>query len=1065
MTILPGWLFKTLSYRIDKEIKESLYTNDVFLSSQWGFLEKNVVLWSTHYKKYVLLTLFLSCLIITNFTLWQPWMKPYVINYIPHWRKLLEWQGAFLSGQLTIIGVVYPLVVGLVSVLLQNKSAKKVLFPMYQKYSGFMFAGLSGLALSGFIVAGYFFRAVIGDSLYAAVCLTSAMWLSSNLLLTSWFFVKTFRMLDESSRERLVFRFSIHEACELDIREKIKELLLQNAVQQKLLVYSDENVLEILTYKYSDNDYKEVARSIKRDKSLKDVNFLLLNIAILLQTIFLKLSNLKDGKLVIQPLRRSSTSKDMIIAKYYGFEINLLVKLLIQASFSFKKQELQGGIGLTTVLHGFIGPANDALRDSDGREFSDVVDTLALWHSEMAQALSFKNDEGEMDNWLLLPASGWGRSYLDELLGEYYRLAREAVERIPESSRFYRDMLYLHRRIFSRRDTLVRQEMRSLIQGSYLMWHLLIEWRSYASESADMRIANKYEDILYDFVGAWESWLTYIEPRSKQKRDVVKAYPAFITHLEFTASTAISALRFNNYEAAGWGVDMLNNWLENLLHDEYWNEEYRWRSVLLNHHTITIESDDPIWQVILKGNEYDYNAAFAIALKNTHLDLRIITACYMLIKPRAEFNELLTKYVKSLLSGARIHPTGALGRSSDNINSAGELLGAYIRHRDYRNYEVGLYGGWLSSIIDSFGRIYEERRISGRIYSGWGANDPRSMNRAYVEIALSLSERIWSLPNNWQEAVFSDAFRHMDLDSIISDLRDWKEIANEDHEYLLVDPEKQEELKANFIESIEGIIQKISEAQLESVSNSEVDQERLKGIGVTSSLIFSRKPHEFPLNLFENINLEADIPDESAYGVNIDNYAKEKIAIGIDTNRAINEDDWLSGCISADVKINILRALLKYPPLSTYEYSGLKNILADIKIMSESMACPVLFVGSQELSSALHRSLYERGLADEYDISRSDGYDNEYLCHIGRCEVYSLRFRDVDYSILTSKELFYQVDFKYITENQYVAVEFVLNEDSDTVGMLKLKYWMSVNLAENIRCIKLILDLNEDEGK
>ncbi|GAA3720557.1 hypothetical protein GCM10022421_31020 [Oceanisphaera sediminis] len=260
----------------------------------------------------------------------------------------------------------------------------------------------------------------------------------------------------------------------------------------------------------------------------------------------------------------------MTVVRYGGFNINPLVKVLIKVAFSFEKEIPQVDIGLTTVLNGFIGPANDAIRDGDAREFSDAVANLVLWHAELAEALSFKNDKGNLDNWLILPAGGLsGRSYLDELMGEYYRLARETVERIPDNSRFYTNMLYLHKRIFSSRDTLIKQEMRSLIQGSYYMWYLLVEWRSYNSESSDLRVANKYEDILYDFVGAWESWLMYIEPRSKRTGDINKAYPAFITHLEFTASTAISALRFGNFEAAGWGVDMLINWLEQLSRDDH----------------------------------------------------------------------------------------------------------------------------------------------------------------------------------------------------------------------------------------------------------------------------------------------------------------------------------------------------------------------------------------------------------------------------------------------------------------------------------------------------------------
>ena len=394
MKRLTGRFLKTLSHSVDKDIRESLYQNDVFLGSQWGFLEKSIVLWSSRYKKYILLALFLSVLVVTNLILWQSSMRPYVLQYFPNWKRLLDWQGIFLGGQLTIIGVVYPLVVGLISVLFQNKSAKKIIFQIYQKYSGFMFAGLSGLALSCFILVGYFLRASIEDSTYAAICVTSGIWLSSNILLTAWFFVKTFLMLDEPSRDRLVLRFSIHSSCELDIREKIKNLIFLNSVDSGLLVNPDEMVLKVSSYKYSDGNDKVITCKVNKEKSLKNVKFWLINLAIHLQVRILKLRGLSGGTLVLESFRASRNSNEIVVAKYVGFTINPLVKILIQSSFSFEKSDLHSEYGLVGILNSFVGPANDALRDGDAKEFSNAVDNLSNWHTEVAQALSFKRVAG-----------------------------------------------------------------------------------------------------------------------------------------------------------------------------------------------------------------------------------------------------------------------------------------------------------------------------------------------------------------------------------------------------------------------------------------------------------------------------------------------------------------------------------------------------------------------------------------------------------------------------------------------------------------------------------------------
>ncbi|WP_421197889.1 hypothetical protein [Aeromonas enteropelogenes] len=1056
MRILLSDFFKTLSSRVNKDIRESLYENEIFLSNRWDFIEKSIVRWSTYYKKYILLTLVLVGLVTCNLIIWQPWIKHHVIQYAPNWKHILELQGTFLGGQLTIIGVVYPLVVGLISILFQHKSAKNIIFPLYQKYSGFMFAGLSGLMLSGFIVVGYFLKATVSDSTYAAICITSAFWFLSNLLLTAWFFVKTFIMLNEKSREIVVFQFSINEACEFDIRRRMKQVILSNAVDFKLIDNPYSDVLDVLTHDYYNDENKKITRKVKQQCSIKNVHLWLLNSAIRIQIFILKSRKIKGGKIIIKPALRNRSRDIINIATYSGFEMNILVKILIKISFSFEKDEHQTNVGLLSVLNAFIGPAYDAIRNGDAREFSNALDSISLWHSTLASVLSFKNDNGIVDNWLILPDSSlFSRNYLDELISEYYHIARETVQKIPDNAHFYQKMLRFHRRLFSRRDSLIKQELKALIQASYYMWYLLVEWRSYNSESNDLRIANKYEDILYDFVGAWESWLMYIEPRSKRTGDINTVYPAFITHLECTASTTISALRFGNFEAAGWGVDMLNNWFELLSRDDHWQVESRWRTVLINISFLPMDSTSNIWKLILKENSYNYSAAFDLSFKNAHIDLRIITACYMLLKPDNDKPELLAKYVKALLSGERIHPSGFNRQCRNTISNAGDLLGAYIRHRDYG---YGTYEHWLSSIMESFGRIYEERRVSGRIYSGWGANDPQSMNRAYVEIAISMSSTLWMLPHRWDEALSSGFFGYEDKQRIISDLNEWIEIANEDHTLTLVEPDNIETYKNHFIKSLENIISKIIKSQNTSISDAEIDKELLIKFGIVSSFILKKEnAHHFPLGLFEHIVRDALPEDSSFFEIRLSNYNKEQIACNLNASRAINEESWMSDFISESIKSNILSKLLTHPYSELYRYTDIDSTLSGIIELSKLMACPVLFVGHQNLKDILYSSLYELEIARKYGISHQDGFDSEYICHIGGYEVYSLEFDCVDYCLLTSKELFDTIGVHNLGSEQYVDVSFELNDSSSTIGSLIFKYWMTVTLANDTPCIKLEL--------
>lgn len=1063
MRLLPGWLLNNLSYRVDKDIQDTLYKNSEFLKSRWGLVEFNIVQWSTHYVKYVLLTLLFFVLLIVSLKLWQPILQQQVLPYIPHWKELFIWQGLFLAGQLTVIGVVYPLVVGLVGVLFQNKSAKKILFPVYQKYSGFMFAGLSGLSLSIFIVVASLSRASIDDSTYFAFCIASAIWLICNLALTAWFFVQTFNILNDEFRNRLLMRYSIHEACEQDIRDRLQYSLMEYPSLHGFLSSFNEDVLKIESYLIGNS--KELIMNVDRDFSIVDVRYRIISIAILVQTIILKFRNKNGGKISIKSMSKKSKGREMIIANYDGFEMSPFVKFLIILAHKYRKTHSSIDIGFSTVLAALVGPIDDALRDSDTRSYSKSVNNLVDGHTEIAQSLAFKNDTGKLDNWLLLASRGmFGQNYFGELLREYFRLARQAVEKISENSSYYEDLLYLHKQIYARRDQLVDQEKRSLIQGSYYLWYLLVEWRSYTGNSSSLKVNDKYEDILYGFVGAWESWPNYIEPKSERFKGLVQAYPSYIYHLEFTSMTAITALRFDNYEAAGWGVDMLNSWFSNFSNSDFNHSEYSWRSNLVNHRLLELDSEHSSWKNILKNQAFKEQDAFDLAFKNAHIDIRVLTACYMLIKPNSKDKEALARYVKALLAGERIHSTGAVGTRSYNVTNAGDLLGLYFRHRDYRGRGDNSYGGWLASVLESFSRLHDQKRVSGRVYSGWGSMDPYSMSKAYVEIALSMSSNRWNLSTNWKESVLSSVFRNQDRQSIISDLKEWIRLSNEDREFILIENDDLPQLKENFQESLNKIIEQLKSKAEEEIDGAEIDKERLKSFGVACSEYLINKEYSFPLNLIGNVELNPENPVKGEFQVGVAKYKKERVAKGIECQRASNEYEWMSDYVKEDIKTNIIREMLRYPETGQHNYSDEASILDGVLELSGGLACPVLVTGDSDLRRILHRASYEQEYIDGYDIARKDGYGNRYICHIGRCEVYSLRFSDVDFSLLTSKEIFERVSFEPVDEAQYIDVDFELDDGSRAEGTLELSYKMDVDLAPDVECIRLNLAVKDDNG-
>lgn len=1068
-----GKILNTLQHSVNKNIKESLYENKSFLDSRWTLVELNILTWSKSYIRYACLLFLLTCLASLNLLLWEVDLAKATFKYFPYWRKLIDWQDILFTAQLTIAAVIYPLAIGLVSLLFQNKSSKKTLIPVYKKYSGVMFAGVSGFLLALFILIGFLLSSSLPDSSYLALCLTSLIWMIFNILLTVWFFISTFKLLDERSAKKLMMRYTIHEWCEQDIRNRLKGLLLENSIKNKLLNNINKGVLLVENHHFSDEDMQNIEIKFRHPHSVKDVNFRLLNVLISIQTLKLKLLNWlfelavskwlftkgwsffgkkKSSKpvIVINPYWQSK-SKKLSLIKYSNIKFSSLTIWLFKKCFkTISEEDELDAESLVFIVQGIIGEAQDAIRDKDISAFKSAMRDISYCHCQIASAIGFINDNKEEDNWLLLPNSGWfSRSYLDELLSEYYLLSKAATELIPENSEFYVQAIYLHKRIFSLRDQKIVKEGVSLIQGSYFMWSLLMEWRSYSSHSSDLRIANKYEDVLYDFVGSWEGWLDYIELRSKRSVESIENWPYFLSHLEYTAHLPITALRYGNIQAAGWGVDMLNNWFRKFSFELYRHEEYSWHSQIITHSTLKIEPESELWTEITNNEGYKADVAFELAVANTSFDIRILTACYILLKPNFSDNGKIKEYVFALLNGTPIHPTGGIENTVKACNSPSDILGAYIRQRNHGLYDESGYGAWLAKILDSFGRVNESKKVSGRIYSGWGVNDPRSINRAFVEIAISLSTSKWQLSSRWIDLIFSKVFRHLDRDAIKSDLNEWLKVAHEIETSILISDSDFANRKSNFNDSINDVVIQLENRLSQEIINAKIDEELLKQFGFSCSVSINNLhvSPSFPVKLFHTISSSLTQNEGKFYSINVSQYPKERVALGLETTRAINEAEWLREAIDSDINTRIMRYLVNYQNVNPIEFDTNNKIIKALINYSKQIEKPILFIGDHQLGAEIRKSRYNPDVRDDFNVEYFDGYGPAYICHLDGIETYRLKFSDTKFALLTSKNLFENINFFRTEDNRFVEVSFESYDDKPTLGELRMGYKMDVSLA------------------
>lgn len=211
---MSGIFFTRLSAKVRADLKRNLKGNSVYKKHRWSLLERAQVYCSTHYLKAMLLlwATAVGAVIVAEY--FRPEFHSFAASYLKGVTELPAWMSNLLGAQLTIIGIVFPLVVGLISVLFQKKSSRIHIQSAYQLHSGYMFAGLSGLSLAAFIVIGGLFSSAGDKYRTTAFAITALIWMLFNIVLSIWFFISSLNILDDKKRDRLMLKYFQSEIVE-----------------------------------------------------------------------------------------------------------------------------------------------------------------------------------------------------------------------------------------------------------------------------------------------------------------------------------------------------------------------------------------------------------------------------------------------------------------------------------------------------------------------------------------------------------------------------------------------------------------------------------------------------------------------------------------------------------------------------------------------------------------------------------------------------------------------------------------------------------------------------------
>lgn len=1038
-----GYFLDRVSDRVHRDLGQTIQKNESFLEHRWDIWEKQVVAWSKR-------PTFNTLKIFAGFTsfgalgiLWAGQIGSLLPDRIHAIASANEARHTVLAVQAALVGVIYPLVIGFVGISLQDRASNRTLWNTYSRYTCVELTGLSSLVLLIAMISLEFLLPWLTHSQAAIASLLSMAWFVFNGALLVWFLTSTIRFIALDTRSNILTRFALQEVFIEDIKTRIAAQHYELTLLRDLPAKNDARLR--IDYWMDDEEVTELLSvDFPAPRIARDVNLNLLKFAVELLRSFSD----EDGR-KLELLRYPFVARKNFTFAKSDREIPLPVRVILRLAFSLQRPDKRRLQSVSAAISAITGSLYDALASENFRLFETTLDDTREWHQALLESLTFINDEGQRDNWMMLSESGFGgRSYQNDLLREYYLMSRFTVTKIQDNRAYIRDICYFFTKFYS--SNLPEEIISSFLQSHSNLWGLLAETEQRLVQSNSPAIANSHE-LLRDFVGSWENWATRarLDPTTPEHRFLQN-------YLKMTASFVVTSAKENSDIGIAWATDLLNYWFENLRiepHPDYYPNTH-----LVTFDDLDLKGNSPFADKFNRFGEPPANAMLCTALYNAWLDTRVLAAAYLLKKHN------ITKGERSaalrILSGELTD--AAAGVRGASVSRSAQILTAYIR-LDHRYRQDGNYAQWIESILDSWNRS-NERMISGRIYSSFGADSIREMAREVFVLGSVAASANWRLPNTLVEFLLSREVSHQQRTNIVDGLRILNE-SQAEAAALATEFEIPAENLVYFSEYLNELSQLLSNQNSRLIAEAEIDFDQLAEYeSHATNHAFQQLRSESPIALFQEIS-EAG-PDQRIpeFTINIKDFDKASLAKDVDAQKAVNDKESISDIVERSV-INrafqrLLLALDQDEKRFNSTEAAIQHLAIELDRLIRQGASPIVFLADIGIRRKLEDRLWDENeeVIRDVTVTRRDGAARGYLFSFNSCDVFGLPLSGnlVPEAVVVTRDQLSQLRFLKFERDKYLEARF--DDTGGAKGTLTLTFGLDMTLkhprAVSVRVVK-----------
>lgn len=1030
---MRGFFFRNLSRALSAKVRKNLISNPEHRDLRWNRWERTIAWCSTNYVQAMILLWGAAIGALIVAICFRSPFKHFAASYLTGIQDLPGWQSGLLGGQLTVIGIVFPLVVGLISVIFQKKSTREHIQAAYQLYSGYMFSGLSGLSLSAFILIGGLVSASGDSYLNKAFSVVTFFWMILNIALSVWFFIQSLNVLEDGKRSRIMLKYFHSRAVMQYIADSFRE---------KWLAYPGDEVkglnvrgIQIMPYSnlLKEDEHHLIKLKLKEGEMISDIYICPLKFLLRI----LKPLGEEGAILYILPSGSRGSghitvmaSKNVSYSAVWAFFFRLC----------FVKKEKVESKSYSGFTREFFGEIYDALEDKNLGAYEGAVDRLIITYTRLKRSFRYEHgnylDECSGGGWL----GTFSRSFHYDLV----RLGREVVKTTETTSLYFSRILRVPLVLYGHSFEDTTADVSVSIETEAELWSCLTDWRGGAGIDLSVSQEQRHREMIAAFIGAHESWMMSLYIKRK-KGLPWRTYRGCLTaHLLSGPQIILSAVSSDDTFATDHATDHLNLWFSLTHQQRDWQAEHRWHSVLMTPDLLDSQVTDDSWANLLDGHSYDEEAAMAVAYRNAVTDLRLLTAGYIIAYQKPGKNVKLADVTMRLLRNIIVYPTGSHAIMTHEIRSMSDVINIIIR-LESGNY--GSKGSWydtLSELTERLSGRKEQFTIAGRVYSGV-YSDLRSLYPAFAELALTLSPTPVTLSRSIQKVVEAALLSSSLSAQLVYCLSQLKRDVSVAYSGYLIESSEYPQRATVFNEIIDVYVKAINSGRTKKIAETSVPTKIYRVIeNELTSMWEGIVQTDNILSIFE-VYQNLSLYNSGGTLINKIGIKKEILLE--------NAEGYTQNLISAEmIKQSFINRIIYEMNKSVVEkFYQLNDFGAFIQQVRE------LTSDEQEYILIISGALYCDGMEQlEIDAERQRALnqtpfsDNRSSCRVNNCIIYPVSSRGPDFGMLVRRDFFSRLGiFRYPDDTMFTT--FWLESSDDTLtGHLMLISDVSVEFIGNV---------------